>query len=71
MKKIFEIPVYNEEVRETVRSGRSHDTLEDTWADMHLIEVRAHTPVEAMEICRRKHPEKMGFVLGDAAEAMS
>ena len=71
MKKIFEIPVYNEEVREIVRAGRSHNTLEDSWADMHLIEIRAHTAGEAMEICRRKHPEKMGFVLGDAAESVT
>ncbi|WP_417316737.1 hypothetical protein [Emcibacter sp.] len=69
MKKIFEIPVYNEKVRQAVRAGRSHDMLEDSWADMHLIEVSAHTPGEALDICRRKHPEKMGFVFGDIFEA--
>ena len=70
MKKIFEIPVYNQEVRDAVRAGRSHGVLEDSWADMHLIEIRAHTADEAMEICRRKHPQRMGFVLGEAAESL-
>jgi len=70
MKKTFEIPVYNEEVRRAVRAGHSHPTLENSWSDSHLIEIRAHTPGEALDICRRKHPEKMGFVMGDVMESL-
>jgi len=69
MKKSFEIPVYNSEVREAVRNKENHPNLEDKWADTHLIMVRAHTPDEAVFVCRRQHPEKMGFVLGEVAEA--
>ncbi len=70
MKKSFEIPVYNENVRNAVRNKQEYPDLESKWADTHLILVRAHTADEAINICRRKHPEKMGFVLGEVSEAL-
>jgi len=69
MNTEYEIPVYNIEVRKAVLNGDDHPELEDKWADTHLIVVRAKTPEEAIAICRRKHPEKMGFVFGDVMEA--
>lgn len=70
MKKSYEIPVYNEEVRTAVRNKQNHESFEASWADTHLILIRAHTADEAVSICRRKHPEKMGFILGDVSEAI-
>ncbi len=70
MKKSFEIPVYNTEVREAIQNKHLHANLEAKWADIHLIMIRAHTADEALAICRRKHPEKMGFVLGDVSESI-
>lgn len=69
MKMTFEIAVYNNDVRDALKRGENHFTLEDSWADTHLIEVRASTPEEAAHICRRKHPERKGFVHGDVTEA--
>ena len=69
MKKSFEIPVYNSVVRDAVRNKQDHPNFEADWAETHFILVRAHTADEAVTICRRKHPEKMGFVLGEATEA--
>jgi len=68
MKKSFEIPVYNTEVRNAVRNKQIHPELEAKWADTHLIIIRAHTADEALTACRRRHPEKMGFILGDISE---
>ena len=70
MKKSYEIPVFNSEVRSAVRNKQNHHSFEANWADTHLIVVRAHTADEALSICRRKHPEKLGFVLGDVTEAL-
>jgi hypothetical protein len=68
MKKSFEIPVYNTEVREAIKNGKPHPSFENSWADTHLITVLAHTENEAIINCRRKHPEKMGFVFGKVVE---
>ncbi|MBL4602019.1 MAG: hypothetical protein JKY84_04695 [Emcibacteraceae bacterium] len=70
MKKSFEIPVYNSEVRDAIKNKQNHPSFEASWADTHLIVIRAHTSDEAITICRRKHPEKLGFILGEVAEAM-
>lgn len=70
MKKSYEIPVYNEEVRSAVRNKQEHPSFEATWADMHLITVLAHTPEEALANCQRQHPERLGFVLGEVAEVL-
>ena len=68
MKKSFEIPVYNQEVRQAVRSKQNHPSFEAKWADTHLIIVRAHTEDEALAQCQRQHPEGLGFVHGEVAE---
>lgn len=70
MKKSYEIPVFNSEVRSAVKNKQNHPSFQANWADTHLILIRAHTPDEALTICRRKHPEKLGFVLGDVTEAL-
>jgi hypothetical protein len=70
MKKSYEIPVYNEEVRNAVRNKQRHPSFEANWADTHFITVRAHTPEEALANCQRQHPERLGFVLGEVAEAI-
>ena len=69
MKKNYEIPVYNAEVRTVVRNRENHPNFEAKWADTHLILVSAHTPEEAVSIYRRKHPEHLGFILGEVTEA--
>ena len=68
MKKLFEISVYNKDVRDEIQAGRNHRLLEPSWANVHLIEIKADTEEEAMASCRRKHPERLGFVLGSALE---
>lgn len=70
MKISYEIPVYNAEVRAAVRNKENHPDFEAKWADTHLILVRAHTAEEAVSICRRKHPEHLGFILGEVTEAL-
>jgi len=68
MKKIYEVSVYNKDVRAEVQEGRHHEVLESSWADVHLIEIKADTEAEALASCRRKHPERMGFIMGPALQ---
>ncbi len=68
MRKNYEIPVYNSQVRQAIRNGDKHPSLGDEWADTHFITVSANSPEEAVIVCRRKHPERMGYVLGDVTE---
>ncbi|MBL4801837.1 MAG: hypothetical protein JKY45_08065 [Emcibacter sp.] len=68
MKNTYEISVYNQDVRTKIQEGLSHRNLESRWADVHLIEIRAETEEEAIASCRRKHPEKMGFIMGTAMQ---
>lgn len=70
MKNTYEIPVYNSKVREMMKNGDSHPGLDDRWAETHFVSVGANTPEEAIEICRRKHPEKKGFVFGKIVEVI-
>ncbi len=66
MKSTYEISVYNKDVRDKIQAGQEHDTLESSWADVHLIEIRANSEEDAVSSCRRKHPERLGFVMGPA-----
>lgn len=68
MKYTFEISVYNKDVRAEIQAGRHHQTLESSWADVHLIEILAANEAEAVAACSRKHPARMGFILGPALQ---
>jgi len=68
MKNNYEIQVYNSEVREALKNGEIHPDLEDKWNDTHFIAVRASSPEEAKTVCQRRHPEKLGFVIGNIME---
>ncbi|MBT5188069.1 MAG: hypothetical protein HOH19_03940 [Kordiimonadaceae bacterium] len=68
MKNNYEVQVYNAEVREALKNGNIHQDLEDKWSDTHYIAVRASSPEEAKIVCQRRHPEKLGFILGDVVE---
>jgi hypothetical protein len=59
----FEVIVYNEHVREKLREGEHHRTLNDDWGDSHYIEIRAEDEDAAMVKVRGKYPAEDGFVI--------
>ncbi|MAU40898.1 MAG: hypothetical protein CMF31_04675 [Kordiimonas sp.] len=69
MKKLYEVAIYNQDVRDCVNDSKVHPRFEDSWADTHLIEISAHDAEEAKKIALRRHPEKAGFVIGNILEA--
>jgi len=61
MKKSFEIPVYNEEVRQAVRSKQNHPSFEAKWADSRYIELPAKNVKSVIKKIRSKYPRRRGF----------
>ena len=59
----FEVAIYNEEVREKVRSGSWHRDLNDDWAEIHYIEVKAKDENDANQQILRKYPKNQGYVI--------
>ena len=64
-KGIFEVGVYNREVRQLVEIGASHPMYNDSWADLSWIEIRADDLESAKRRARVKFPEAQGFVVVD------
>jgi len=66
--KIYEITIYNKEVREHVQKGLEHRQYDAGWADQRFLQVEAHDADEARTIINRRHPDHKGFVIVDVTE---
>jgi len=64
----FEVGVFNQQVRDLVCNGKSHQDLTDNWAERHIIEVKAHDKDGAMARIRARYPEHSGFVVSDVLQ---
>ena len=60
----FEVAIYNEEVKKSVREGDPNKTgLSDDWADTRYIEITADSPETAKRRVYARYPERRGFVV--------
>lgn len=64
----FEFAVYNEKVREALKSGESHAGYEDSWGDIHYIEVVAPRESMARSKIDGLYPNRRGFVIDGVRE---
>ncbi len=62
---MFEVTVYNKEVREKVEIGEHHRQYSDSWADFQYIEIDAPDEKAARAKAEEKHPSSQGFVIDD------
>ncbi len=62
---IFEITIYNKEVREKVEAGERDSRFPDTWADFQYIEIEAPDEEKARAKVEEIHPSVQGFVIDD------
>ncbi len=62
---LFEITIYNKEVREKVEAGERHKRFPDTWADFQYIEIEAANEEQARVQIEVMHPGVQGFVIDD------
>jgi len=59
----FEVAIYNQQVRDLVAEGDSHEYYDDEWADIHFLEVSAENEGLAQVQIDGRHPMKNGFVI--------
>lgn len=62
---MFEITIYNKEVREKVENGEHHRQLSDEWADFQYIEIEADTQEQARARAEARYPTSQGYVIDD------
>ena len=60
---MFEIGVYNKEVRALTRIGEHHKNLSDSWEDLHYVEFFANDEQEARSKAQSKYPPALGYVV--------
>jgi len=61
--KVFEIAIYNRDVRALVKENQSHMFFDDHWADVKLQDVMAVDENQAREKIESRYPANDGFVV--------
>jgi hypothetical protein len=62
-QRVFEVSIYNEEVRSQVRDNQSHLYFDDQWADVRVRDVVARDEAEARRLIAERFPPDDGFVI--------
>ena len=62
---LFEITIYNKEVREKVEAGEHHSLFNDTWADFQYFVIGGNNEDQARARVEEMHPNDKGFVIDD------
>ena len=61
--KIFEVTLYNKEVRSLVKENQSHLFYDDQWADIRVHDVLAEDEAQARVMIAERFPPGDGFVI--------
>ena len=61
--QIFEVAIYNKEVRSLVKENMSHDFFDDHWADEQVRDIIAETADDARQLVGKRFPSDEGFVI--------
>ncbi len=64
-RQIYEVSIYNKEVRALVKENQSHSYFDDFWADIRIQDVIARNEVEARKLIAKRFPPEDGFVIQD------
>lgn len=60
---VFEVSIYNKEVRSLVKENQSHHYFDDQWADIQVRDVVARDETEARRLIAERFPPDDGFVI--------
>ncbi len=66
--KLFEITIYNKDVRDVLLEGKSHPSFDDGWADQRFIQIEALDSNDARKAINLKYPKRNGFLITDVTE---
>ena len=61
--KVFEVAIYNKDVRSLVKDNQSHTFFDDNWADAQVHDVVARDEDTAREMIAERFPPDDGFVI--------
>lgn len=61
--QVFEVSIYNREVRSLVKENQSHAFFDDHWADEQIRDVCAETAEQARRRVTERFPPDEGFVI--------
>jgi len=61
--KVFEVAIYNKEVRALVNKNQSHSYFDDQWAKVQVRDVVARDEGEARTLIAQRFPPRDGFVI--------
>ena len=62
---LYEVAIYNKDVRAMVKKNQSHCYFDDHWADIQIYDIMAHDESEARELITKRFPPDDGFVIED------
>ena len=62
-EQVYEVSLYNKDVRSLVKENLSHDVFEDHWADSPKHDVVACDEVEARRMVAERFKPDDGFVI--------
>ncbi|NQV48355.1 MAG: hypothetical protein HQ504_11320 [Rhodospirillaceae bacterium] len=66
--QVYEVSIYNKEVRAMVKENQHHHFFDDQWADVHVRNVTARDEGEALAIISKRFPPEDGFVIDQVSE---
>ncbi len=61
--KVYEVAIYNSNVRQLVMHNRSHSYVDDHWAKPQTRNVVARDEAEARKLIAERFPPEEGFVI--------
>ena len=62
-QRVFQVSIYNKEVRSQVQDNRSHPCFDEQWADVRVRDVVARDENEARRLIAERFPPDDGFVI--------
>jgi hypothetical protein len=65
---VFEVSIYNKNVRSLVKENQSHKTYDDQWADNRIHDVVALDEDHALRLISERFPPDDGFVVNGVVQ---
>ena len=66
---VYEVSIYNREVRSLVKQNQSHLFFDDQWADKHIHDVVALDEDHARLLIAERFPPDDGFIIEDVVQS--
>jgi hypothetical protein len=66
---VYEVSIYNRQVRAMLKENLHHHFFDDQWADIHIRNVTARNENEAKNVISERFPCEEGFVIEQVAQS--